>query len=156
PCIIALCHTEDEYCCTIPNATIPGDTPLRSPREVRVSPALYLICKERARRICGPTVCCGTSRIAAQAIFSNIICGFSGSAMGEVHGLVAVMGQDGNPACLIMRVGGPRVNWEYIEVVVVVAGDGEVPHQAVMDLRGGAAVGDRGLPVRGLERLALA
>jgi hypothetical protein len=39
--------------------------------------------------------------------------------------------------------------------VVVVAGDGEVPHPAVVDLGGGAAVGDGDGAVRGLEVLAL-
>jgi hypothetical protein len=43
----------------------------------------------------------------------------------------------------------------HVEVVVVVAGYGKVPHPAVMDLRGGAAVGDGEGAVGGLEVLAL-
>jgi hypothetical protein len=42
----------------------------------------------------------------------------------------------------------------HVEVVVVVAGDGEVPHPAVVDLRGGTAVGDRDTAVGGLKMLA--
>jgi hypothetical protein len=44
---------------------------------------------------------------------------------------------------------------EYVEVVVVVAGDGEVPHPPVVVSRHGAAVGDRDSAVEGLEVLAL-
>ena len=38
-----------------------------------------------------------------------------------------------------------------VEVVVVVAGDGQVPHPAVVDGQCRAADHDRGLPVGGLE-----
>jgi hypothetical protein len=38
--------------------------------------------------------------------------------------------------------------------VVVVAGDGEVPHPPLVDLRRGAAVGDRDTAVRGRKMLA--
>jgi hypothetical protein len=41
-----------------------------------------------------------------------------------------------------------------VEVVVVVAGDGQVPHPVVVDLRCGAAVGDRDSAVGSLEVLA--
>jgi len=41
-----------------------------------------------------------------------------------------------------------------IEVVVVVPGDGEIPHPAVVVSWDGAAVGDRGDAVRGFEMLA--
>ena len=44
-----------------------------------------------------------------------------------------------------------RTRREYVEVVVVVTGDGEVPHPAVVDLRDGAADYDRRLAVGGLE-----
>src|SRR5579859_685195 len=44
----------------------------------------------------------------------------------------------------------------YVEVVVVVAGDGEVPHPAVVDLGRGSAVGGGLDAVRGLEGFALA
>jgi hypothetical protein len=44
---------------------------------------------------------------------------------------------------------------EYVEVVVVVAGDGEVPHPAVVLGGGAPAVGDRDSVVGGLEVLAL-
>lgn len=41
-----------------------------------------------------------------------------------------------------------------IEVVIIVAGDGKVPHPAVMSLRGAPAVGGSDRAVRGLEMLA--
>jgi hypothetical protein len=44
---------------------------------------------------------------------------------------------------------------EYVEVVVVVAGDGQVPHPALVVLRGGTAVGDSCRPAGRLEVLAL-
>jgi hypothetical protein len=44
---------------------------------------------------------------------------------------------------------------EHVEVVVVVAGDGEVPHPPVVDLRGGAAVGGGDSAVGGLEAFTL-
>src|ERR1700751_2542130 len=43
----------------------------------------------------------------------------------------------------------------HVEVVVVVAGDGEVPHPALVVLGGAAAVGDRDDAVTGLEAFAL-
>jgi hypothetical protein len=44
---------------------------------------------------------------------------------------------------------------QHVEVVVVVAGDGEVPHPAVVDRWHRAAVGGGGRAVGGLEVLAL-
>jgi hypothetical protein len=41
----------------------------------------------------------------------------------------------------------------HVEVVVVVAGDGEVPHRAVVNLGGGAAVGGDYRAVGGKEML---
>jgi hypothetical protein len=43
----------------------------------------------------------------------------------------------------------------HVEVVVVVAGDGEVPHPAIMVGRHAAAVGDRDVAVGGLEVLTI-
>jgi hypothetical protein len=45
----------------------------------------------------------------------------------------------------------PGLGGEYVEVVVVVARDGEVPHPAVMCGRDRPAYDDRGLAVRRLE-----
>jgi hypothetical protein len=57
-------------------------------------------------------------------------------------------------ACLhIVRVVAGDQLGEYVEVVVVVAGDGKVPHPRVVDLGRGAAVGDRDTTVGGLEAL---
>jgi hypothetical protein len=47
-----------------------------------------------------------------------------------------------------------RVACDHVEVVVVVAGDGEVPHPPVMDGRGRSADDYSALTVRGFEMLA--
>lgn len=44
---------------------------------------------------------------------------------------------------------------EYVEVAVVVAGNGEVPHPAIVDPRGDAAVGGDDRAVSRLEQFAL-
>jgi len=67
-----------------------------------------------------------------------------------------IVDEDCGDAILVNKVvARAAVCREDVEVVVVVAGDGEVPHPAVVLLRGGAAVsgGDGG--VSGLEAFAL-
>ena len=69
------------------------------------------------------------------------------------------MNQDRRISCnrIVSAVAALGLVWvagEYVKVVVVVAGNGQVPHPPVMDPRGGAAVGDRDTAVGGLEMLA--
>jgi hypothetical protein len=59
-------------------------------------------------------------------------------------------------ACFhIVGVVAACLRGEYVEVVVVVAGDGEVPHPAVVVSRGRTSLRYRILTVQGLEVLAL-
>jgi hypothetical protein len=68
----------------------------------------------------------------------------------------SVVDQDRRTFCFNMVRAVTAISWggNHVEVVVVVAGDGEVPHPAVVDLRRGAAVGDRDTAVRGRKMLA--
>jgi hypothetical protein len=68
---------------------------------------------------------------------------------------IGVVDKDSRVACFhIVAVVSALLCGEYVEVVVVIAGDGEVPHPAVMVLGGGSAVGGCQRAVRGLEVLA--
>jgi len=81
---------------------------------------------------------------------------------GFYSALVAVVDQDGRVRgyCIVDvadaggRLSGAFPAGEYVEVVVVVAGDGEVPHPPVMDGRGRSADDYSALAVRGLEMIA--
>jgi len=71
----------------------------------------------------------------------------------------AVMHQDRRIADLDHTVHAAAVaglSGDDVEVVVVVAGDSEVPHPAAMVLRSSAAVGDRSPAVSSLEGFAFA